>query len=47
MNFTINIGEKASDIIYELVSSGKIPESRIDESYHRVMTLKQKLPASK
>jgi beta-N-acetylhexosaminidase len=46
MNFTVNIGEKASDIIFDLVSSGKIPESRIDESYRRVMTLKQKLNAS-
>lgn len=46
MNFTVNIGEKASNIIFDLVSSGKILESRIDESYRRVMTLKQKLAAS-
>jgi beta-N-acetylhexosaminidase len=46
MNFTVNIGEKASDIIYRLVDSGKIEEARIDESYRRVMALKQKLRAS-
>jgi beta-N-acetylhexosaminidase len=43
MNFTVNIGEKASNIIYQLVDSGKIPETRIDESYDRIIALKQKL----
>lgn len=32
------------EIIYEDVKSGKIPESRINESYHRIMQLKKKLP---
>ncbi len=43
MNFTVDIGEKASNIICRLVESGKISEARIDESYQRVMTLKKKL----
>ena len=47
MNFTVNIGAKASDIIYQLVESGKIPESRIDESYCRIIVQKQKLHAAK
>jgi len=42
MNFDAEIGRKASDLILRLVESGKIPESRIDESFARVQRLKQK-----
>jgi len=42
MTFDLNIGEKASEIIYQLVDSGRIAESRIDESFQRVQTFKQK-----
>ena len=41
MNFTPNIGEKAANIILELVQSGKISEARIEESFQRVMNLKR------
>ncbi|MFN7138767.1 MAG: glycoside hydrolase family 3 protein [Limisphaerales bacterium] len=43
MNYDLNIGEKAHGIIMNLVQEGKISESRIDESYQRVMALKQKM----
>lgn len=36
-----NIGEKAMGIILQLVESGKISEARIDESFQRVMRLKE------
>jgi beta-N-acetylhexosaminidase len=42
MSFDAEIGRKASDLILRLVESGKIPESRIDESFARVQRLKQK-----
>ncbi|HWD18637.1 MAG TPA: glycoside hydrolase family 3 N-terminal domain-containing protein [Verrucomicrobiae bacterium] len=42
MNFDPEIGRKASDIIYQLVDSGKIALSRIDDSCARVQRLKQK-----
>jgi beta-N-acetylhexosaminidase len=42
MNFDADIGRKASDLIFRLVDSGKVAESRIDESYARVQRLKQK-----
>jgi len=36
-------GQRLHDIIMKLVTTGVIPQSRIDESYHRIMNLKQKL----
>ena len=39
-----NIGEKVMDIILRLVETGKLTEARIDESYRRIMALKQRLP---
>jgi beta-N-acetylhexosaminidase len=42
LNFDPEIGRKASDIILRHVESGKISESRIDESFARVQRLKQK-----
>lgn len=33
------------EMIYQDVKSGKIPESRIDEAYHRIMRLKHKIGA--
>jgi hypothetical protein len=41
MNFDPGIGEKASGIILRLVDSGKLAESRIDESYERIQRLKR------
>lgn len=46
MNFDANIGEKAMGIIERLVASGKITESRIDESFRRIQKLKQRLAAA-
>jgi beta-N-acetylhexosaminidase len=43
MSYDPNIGQKVLEIILRLVESGKISETRIDESYQRVMTLKRKL----
>lgn len=37
------IVEKVVDIIWRLVDRGQIPESRIDESYRRILALKQRL----
>ncbi len=39
-----NIGEKVIGIIQRLVETGKLTEARIDESYRRIMALKQRLP---
>ena len=44
MTFELNIGEKVIGIIQRLVETGKLTESRIDESYRRIMALKQRLP---
>lgn len=41
MKFDANIGKRASDIIFGLVNSGEIAESRIDESYERILNLKR------
>ncbi len=41
MNFDPHIGEKAANIIYQLVDSGAVTEARIDESFHRIRALKQ------
>jgi beta-N-acetylhexosaminidase len=43
MSFDPNIGEKAMEIIYQLVDSGKVPEARINESFQRIMNLKRRL----
>ena len=43
MSYDLNVGEKAIGIIRHLVESGKIPESRIDESYRRIIATKQRL----
>jgi beta-N-acetylhexosaminidase len=42
MSYDANIGEKVHGIILRLVENGKISESRIDESYQRVMAVKRK-----
>jgi len=41
MNFDADIGEKTAGIILRLVESGKISESRIDESFQRIQQMKQ------
>jgi beta-N-acetylhexosaminidase len=41
-NFDPHICAKAAGIIFDLVSSGKIEETRIDESFRRVQELKHK-----
>lgn len=41
MNYDANIGERAIGIILHLVESGKISETRIDESFQRIMQLKE------
>jgi beta-N-acetylhexosaminidase len=43
MAHDLNIGEKVMGIILGLVESGKISETRINESYQRVMNLKSKI----
>ena len=43
MAYDPNIGEKAMGIVERLVESGKISESRIDESYQRIMSTKKRL----
>jgi beta-N-acetylhexosaminidase len=43
MSYDLNIGEKAIGIILHLVESGKISETRIDESFQRITVLKRKL----
>jgi beta-N-acetylhexosaminidase len=42
MNFDLNIGQKAADLIFRLVETGKISEARIDESCRRIERLKRK-----
>jgi beta-N-acetylhexosaminidase len=42
MTFDANIGGKISGIIERLVESGKIPETRIDQSFERIQKLKQR-----
>lgn len=44
MSYDLHIGEKVTGIIQRLVVTGKVPEARIDESYHRILSLKQRLP---
>jgi beta-N-acetylhexosaminidase len=44
LTFTPNIGEKVTGIILRLVETGKLTEARIDESYRRILALKQRLP---
>ncbi len=44
LNFDAEIGRRASEMIYRLVDSGAVAESRIDASYARVQRLKQKFP---
>ncbi len=46
MNYDADIGEKAAGIILRLVESGKISESRIDESFQRIRKLKEKFFAA-
>jgi len=46
MKFDADIGAKVSEIIYRLVDSGKLAESRIDESYQRIQQLKGRNTAS-
>lgn len=43
MSFDLNIGEKVTDIILRLVETGKLSEARIDDSYRRIIQLKQRL----
>jgi beta-N-acetylhexosaminidase len=44
MSYDLNIGEKVIGIIERLVQTGMIAEARIDESYRRILALKQRLP---
>jgi beta-N-acetylhexosaminidase len=44
MTFDLNIGERVIGMIQRLVETGKLTEARIDESYRRIMALKQRLP---
>ena len=46
MNYDANIGEKVIGIILRLVESGKVSETRIDESFARIMQLKSKIRAA-
>lgn len=41
MSYDENIGERVLGIIFRLVESGKISEARIDESFQRIMKLKE------
>lgn len=43
MNYDANIGEKVFTIISQLVETGKIPETRVDESYQRIIALKKSI----
>jgi beta-N-acetylhexosaminidase len=43
LSYDRHIGEKVTGIIRRLVESGKISEARIDESYRRILALKQRL----
>jgi len=42
MNYDLNIGEKAFEIILRLFESGKICEARLDESFQRIINLKRR-----
>ncbi len=42
MSYDLNIGEKVHGVITGLVESGKLSETRIDESYQRIIALKRK-----
>ncbi len=42
-----NVGERAFLAIQEAVSAGRVAQGRIDESYERIVGLKQRLPASR
>jgi beta-N-acetylhexosaminidase len=44
LTFDLNIGEKVIGILQRLVATGKLTEARIDESFRRIMALKQRLP---
>jgi beta-N-acetylhexosaminidase len=44
LTFEQNIGDKVIGIIQRLRETGKLTEARIDESYRRIMALKQRLP---
>ncbi|HZM04394.1 MAG TPA: glycoside hydrolase family 3 N-terminal domain-containing protein, partial [Candidatus Saccharimonadales bacterium] len=44
MNFDPHIVAKAAGIILRLVTTGKISEDRIDQSFQRIQKLKQKFP---
>ena len=44
LTFTPDIGEKVIGIILRLVEDSKLSEARIDESYRRILALKQRLP---
>ncbi len=46
MTHDANIGEKAMNIVLRLVQSGKISEARINESFQRIMGLKEKLKSA-
>ena len=41
LTFTLDIGKKVIGIIQRLVESGRLSESRIDESYRRIIALKR------
>ena len=43
MSFNKNRGREVNAIIVDLVRAGEIPESRIRESYRRIMRLKQNI----
>lgn len=47
MNYEANIGEKAAGVILRLVERGKISEARIEESFQRIMKLKEKFGAAR
>jgi beta-N-acetylhexosaminidase len=47
MSHVVNVGERSIDIIAQLVEAGKIPETRIEESYQRIMAAKQRLKVAK
>jgi beta-N-acetylhexosaminidase len=44
MTFDMNIGEKVIGVIQRLVETSKLTEARIEESFRRIMNLKQRLP---
>lgn len=46
LNFDARIGERVWDIVRGLVRAGKIPEERIDQSYRRIVKMKERLGKS-